>query len=117
MAATNRQRAGLRAGCRRRQAAADVAPGRLGCSGGPAATRGWLRAPTLLLPAARQGDRAAQNSPTGLAQRASRQLLDVAQIGPLLVAAERDRGPGGPGPRGSADAVHVIFGHVRQFEI
>jgi hypothetical protein len=50
-------------------------------------------------------------------KRASRQLLDVAQIGPLLVAAERDRGAGGAGPRGSADAMHVIFGHVRQFEI
>src|SRR6516225_5317916 len=51
------------------------------------------------------------------AMRTSRQLLDVAQIGPLLVAAERDSGPGGAGPRGSADTMHVIFGHVRQFEI
>ena len=38
-------------------------------------------------------------------------------MGPLLIAAERDRDPGGAGPRGSADAMHVIFGHVRQLEI
>jgi hypothetical protein len=51
------------------------------------------------------------------AQRASRQFLDIAQMGPLLVAAKRDRGPGGAGTRSSANAMHVIFGHVRQFEI
>jgi len=51
------------------------------------------------------------------AKRASRQLLDVAQIGPLFITAERDRGPGGASPRRSANPMHVIFRHVRQFEI
>ena len=47
----------------------------------------------------------------------SRQIFDTAQIGPLLVAAERDCRPGGAGARRSPDPVHIILGHVRQLEI
>src|SRR5579871_4828537 len=42
------------------------------------------------------------------------QLLDVAQVLPLLAAAERERDPGGAGARGAADPVHVALRLVRQ---
>jgi hypothetical protein len=45
------------------------------------------------------------------------QLLDVTQVGPFLVAAERDCRTGGTGARGSADAVNIIFRHVWQLEV
>jgi len=118
MREANRQRAVLHVGNRRWRGAAG-APGRPGGSREPAATRGCLRAAVLMPPAAGSGHCAARELRTGRhrAKRASRQLLDVAQIGPLLIAAERDRDPRGAGPRGSADTMHVIFGYVRQLEI
>ena len=45
------------------------------------------------------------------------ELLDVAQVGSFLVAAERDRNAGRTGTRRSADAVDIVFGHIRQLEI
>jgi hypothetical protein len=43
------------------------------------------------------------------AQRASRQLLGVAQVGPILIAAERDCNSCGVGACGSTDTVNVFF--------
>ena len=45
------------------------------------------------------------------------QLLDVAQKGPLLGIAERDRDPVGAGAGGAADAVHVALRNVRQIVV
>src|SRR5512143_1461761 len=45
------------------------------------------------------------------------QLLDVAQIRPLVVGAKRDRDAFGAGPRGAADPVHVALRDVRQVEV
>src|SRR5436190_16972518 len=40
--------------------------------------------------------------------------FDIAQIAPLLVAAEGNRDAVGAGSRGAADAVDILLGHVRQ---
>ncbi len=45
------------------------------------------------------------------------QPLDVAQIGLLIGRAEAQRDAIGPGPRGAADPVDVLFGHVGQLEV
>jgi hypothetical protein len=45
------------------------------------------------------------------------QLFDIAKIGSLLVAAQRDRYPGGTGAGGSANAMDIILRHVWQLEI
>src|ERR1051325_7778110 len=45
------------------------------------------------------------------------QLLDVAQISPLLVIAEGDRGAVRAGTRGAADPVHVALRNVRQIVV
>jgi len=52
-----------------------------------------------------------------VADREPGQLLDIAQIAAFLLAAQRDRCAGRTGARGSADAVNIVFGHVRQLEI
>src|SRR5271169_3996294 len=52
-----------------------------------------------------------------LADRKPGQLFDVAQVTAFLVAAQRDRYAGGTGARRSADAVNIVFGNVRQFEV
>src|SRR5208282_1546705 len=48
---------------------------------------------------------------------ASGELLDIAQVGPFLVAAERDRDTGRTGARRSADTMDIVFRHVRQLEV
>src|SRR5436190_20261039 len=45
------------------------------------------------------------------------QLLDVAQIGPLILGAEGDRDPGRPGTRRPPDPVDILLGDVRQLEV
>jgi hypothetical protein len=106
-------RAALRAGIRRWQAARDIAPGQLGRWWAPAATQSCPRAAALMTLAARSAIARgwSRRRDRDRAKGASRQLPDAAQIGPLIIAAERDRDPRGAGPRGSADAMHVIFGH------
>src|SRR6266478_1371368 len=49
--------------------------------------------------------------------RAAGQLLDVAQIGSFLVAAQRDCGTSRTGARGSADTVNIVFRDVWQLEV
>src|SRR6185437_4943592 len=44
----------------------------------------------------------------------ARQLLDVAEIGPLLAVAERDRDALGAGPGGAADAVDIGLRDIGQ---
>src|SRR2546430_5825134 len=43
--------------------------------------------------------------------------LDIAQVSPLLRAAESNCDARRSGPRGAADAVHILFGHVGQVEV
>ena len=50
-------------------------------------------------------------------ERDPRQFFDIPQIGPFVVAAKSDRDPGGAGARCPADAVDIVFRHVRQFEV
>src|SRR5687767_679949 len=45
------------------------------------------------------------------------ELLDLPEQPDLVVVDERDRGTHTARTAGAADAVHVILGHVRQFEI
>jgi len=45
------------------------------------------------------------------------QLFDIAKVGSLLLAAQRDRYPGGTGAGGSANAVNIILRHVWQLEV
>jgi hypothetical protein len=45
------------------------------------------------------------------------QLFDIAKVGSFLVAAQRDRYPGGTGACGSANAANIILRHVWQLEI
>jgi hypothetical protein len=52
-----------------------------------------------------------------LPDRQSGQLFDAAQVTAFLVAAQRDRYAGRTGARGSANAVNIIFGNVRQLEV
>ena len=47
----------------------------------------------------------------------SGQLLDVAQVRPFLIAAERNRRTGRTGARRSADAMDIVFRDVRQLEV
>ena len=47
----------------------------------------------------------------------ARQLLDVAQVRPLIIRHEADRGARCAGPRGAADAVDILLGHVGQLEV
>ncbi len=47
----------------------------------------------------------------------ARQLLDVAQIGPLVIRHEADRHARRAGARGAADAVDVLLRHVGQLEV
>src|ERR1041385_5577490 len=60
---------------------------------------------------------AAGRSAAGRRDRHADQLFDVAEIGQLVVGAERDRDAVGAGPRGAADAVHVALRDVRQVEV
>jgi hypothetical protein len=50
-------------------------------------------------------------------QGAPGELLDIAQVGSFVVAAEGVRNTGRTGASGSADAVDIVFRHVRQLEI
>ncbi|HPP83755.1 MAG TPA: hypothetical protein PLZ50_09350, partial [Rubrivivax sp.] len=45
------------------------------------------------------------------------ELLDVVQEALLVQAHERDRLAAGAGAAGAADAVHIVLGHVGQFEV
>src|SRR5688572_20559052 len=45
------------------------------------------------------------------------QLLDVAQVADLVGRDQRHRGAGGARARGPADAMHVVFRHVRQLVV
>ena len=67
--------------------------------------KGLLR-PRLRVPAA-----------IGRLDRRAEQFLDIAEIRPLLMIAERDGDALGARPRGAADAVDVAFRHVRQIEV
>jgi hypothetical protein len=53
----------------------------------------------------------------GRLDRRSDQPLDIAQIRPLLMVAERDRDPLGARPRGAADTMDVAVGDVREIKI
>src|SRR5437764_3483484 len=45
------------------------------------------------------------------------ELLDIAKVRPLVIGTKSDRHASGARPRGAADAVDILLGHMRQLEV